>query len=196
MCTRCGPGERCKIRLPRRPGTGSSRAERPVRPSDRPSDPVRTGPIRVGRAPSRAPLCRVMCPPDAGRGIGVKFGVPGGPGTGSFRAELCGALPGLGRPGQSSVERCPGWGRPGQSSVERCPGWVVPGRALWSAARVGARPTRIGPVRTGSGPGRPGAGFRPALIRPGSLRPWIRSTVTMSLRPAMTVTRPTRTRPV
>ena len=96
MCTRCGPVDRCKIRLPRRPGTGSSRAERPVRPSDRPSDPVRTGPIRVGRAPSRAPLCRVMCPPDAGRWIGVKFGVPGGPGTGSFRAELCGALPGLG----------------------------------------------------------------------------------------------------
>ena len=147
-----GPVDRCKIRLPRRPGTGSSRAERPVRPSDRPSDPVRTGPIRVGRALSRAPLCRVLCPPDAGRWIGVKFGVPGGPGRG--------------RSGQSSVERCPGWGSSKSSRAELC--GALPGLGSSRAELCGALPG-LGSSRAelcgalpGLGPGRPGSGqFEP-----------------------------------
>ena len=89
-------------------------------------------------------------------------------GRGPIRFELARSGSAGPQPGQRSTELCPGRPQPGQRSTELCPERPRPGPpgtpnftpihrpasgghiTLQSGARDGARPTRIGPVRTGS----------------------------------------------
>jgi hypothetical protein len=101
-------------------------------------DPVRTGPIRVGRAPTWAALHRAL------------------PGTTPTRAALHRALPGT-TPSRASWD----------AEFYTYPPARIGGHiTLQSGARDGARPTRIGPVRTGSD-GRSDGPLCPGRPRPG-----------------------------
>ena len=101
-------------------------------------DPVRTGPIRVGRAPTRAALHRAL------------------PGTTPTRAALHRALPGT-TPSRASWD----------AEFYTYPPARIGGHiTLQSGARDGARPIRIGPVRTGSD-GRSDGPLCPGRPRPG-----------------------------
>ena len=89
-------------------------------------------------------------------------------GRGPIRFELARSGSAGPQPGQRSTELCPGRPQPGQRSTELCPERPRPGppgtpnftpihrpasgghKTLQSGARDRARPTRIGPVRTGS----------------------------------------------